>query len=319
MAKKLLVVRINLKVFSDISEIEKEIDKGSVITLGNFDGIHLGHLSLIKRVKEVSKEKNLPSILVTYFPNPAIVLGKNKSLKSVYDQEIKKEIIEKFSVDMLLTIPFTHEFSQIHAYDFTKDILVDKLKAHHIIIGFNHFFGKGRQGDFVFLQSHAEEFEYSVEKIDQVYAKDEPVSSSKIRSYIQNGEVAKAKDLLTRPVILRGKIVEGFKRGRQIGFPTANIQLSGDSLIPPEGVYAVYILLDGVKYKAMLNIGKNPTFGNQDLSIEAHIFDFASDIYGKSVDCWFIDRIRDVKKFDGVDELKTQLALDAVVVRERLG
>ncbi|MBP7284828.1 MAG: bifunctional riboflavin kinase/FAD synthetase [Leptospiraceae bacterium] len=307
-----------MKVFNDISEIEKEIDKGSVITLGNFDGIHLGHLSLIKRVKEVSKEKNLPSILVTYYPNPAIVLGKNRTLKSVYDQEIKKEIVETFGVDMLLTIPFTHEFSTMHAYNFTKDILVDKLKTHHIIIGFNHFFGKGRQGDYVFLQSHAEEFGYSVEKIDQVYAKDEPVSSSKIRTYIQNGEVTKAKELLTRPVIVRGKVVEGFKRGRQIGFPTANIQLSGDSLIPPEGVYAVYILLDGVKYKAMLNIGKNPTFGNQDLSIEAHIFDFASDIYGKSVDCWFIDRIRDVIKFNGVDELKQQLALDATVVRGKL-
>ncbi|MBK8398084.1 MAG: bifunctional riboflavin kinase/FAD synthetase [Leptospiraceae bacterium] len=300
-----------MKVFSNISEIEKEIEGGSVITLGNFDGIHLGHLSLIKRLKEVSKIKNLPSILVTYFPNPAIVLGKNKSLKTVYSEEIKKEIIETFSIDMLLTIPFTQEFSGMHAYEFTKSILVDRLKAHHIIIGFNHFFGKGRQGDFVFLQSHAEEFDYSVEKIDQVYAKDEPVSSSKIRTLIQSGDVTKAKELLTRPVIIRGKVVEGHKRGRQIGFPTANIQLSGDSLIPSQGVYAVYILLGGVKHKAMLNIGNNPTFGNQNQSIEAHIFDFQSDIYGKIIDCWFIERIRDEKKFNGIEELKQQLSEDA--------
>jgi riboflavin kinase/FMN adenylyltransferase len=245
-----------LKVLNSIEEIGNEVDNGSVITLGNFDGIHLGHLSLIKRVKEVSREKNLPSILVTYFPNPAIVLGKNKTLKPVYSEEIKKEIIETFSVDMLLTIPFTHDFSTMHAYEFTKNILVEKLKPHHIIIGFNHFFGKGRQGDFVFLQSHAEEFGFSVEKIDQVYAKEEPVSSSKIRACIQNGEVAKARELLTRPVIIRGKVVEGFKRGRQIGFPTANIQLAGESQIPPEGVYAVYIVLDGNKYKAMLEYWK---------------------------------------------------------------
>ena len=307
-----------MKVLNSIEEIGSEVDNGSVITLGNFDGIHLGHLSLIKRVKEVSREKNLPSILVTYFPNPAIVLGKNKTLKPVYNEEIKKEIIETFSVDMLLTIPFTHDFSTMHAYEFTKNILVEKLKPHHIIIGFNHFFGKGRQGDFVFLQSHAEEFGFSVEKIDQVYAKEEPVSSSKIRACIQNGEVAKARELLTRPVIIRGKVVEGFKRGRQIGFPTANIQLAGESQIPPEGVYAVYIVLDGNKYKAMLNIGKNPTFGNQEQSIEAHIFDFSSDIYGKTLDCWFIERIRDEKKFNGIEELKKQLALDAIAVQKIL-
>lgn len=307
-----------MKVLNSIEEIGNEVDNGSVITLGNFDGIHLGHLSLIKRVKEVSREKNLPSILVTYFPNPAIVLGKNKTLKPVYNEEIKKEIIETFSVDMLLTIPFTHDFSTMHAYEFTKNILVEKLKPHHIIIGFNHFFGKGRQGDFVFLQSHAEEFGFSVEKIDQVYAKEEPVSSSKIRACIQNGEVAKARELLTRPVIIRGKVVEGFKRGRQIGFPTANIQLAGESQIPPEGVYAVYIVLDGNKYKAMLNIGKNPTFGNQEQSVEAHIFDFNSDIYGKTLDCWFIERIRDEKKFNGIEELKKQLALDAIEVQKIL-
>ena len=307
-----------MKVLNSIEEIGNEVDNGSVITLGNFDGIHLGHLSLIKRVKEVSREKNLPSILVTYFPNPAIVLGKNKTLKPVYSDEIKKEIIETFSVDMLLTIPFTHDFSTMHAYEFTKNILVEKLKPHHIIIGFNHFFGKGRQGDFVFLQSHAEEFGFSVEKIDQVYAKEEPVSSSKIRACIQNGEVAKARELLTRPVIIRGKVVEGFKRGRQIGFPTANIQLAGESQIPPEGVYAVYIVLDGNKYKAMLNIGKNPTFGNQEQSIEAHIVDFNSDIYGKTLDCGFIERIRDEKKFNGIEELKKQLALDAIAVQKIL-
>lgn len=307
-----------MKVLNSIEEIENQVNNGSVITLGNFDGIHHGHLSLIDRVKEVSKEKNLPSILVTYYPNPAIVLGKNKTLKPIYSEEIKKELIETFSVDMLLTIPFTHEFSAMHAYNFTKDILVDKLKPHHIIIGFNHFFGKGRQGDFVFLQSHAEEFGYSVEKIDQVYANNEPVSSSKIRACIQNGEVAKAKELLTRPVIIRGNIVEGFKRGRQIGFPTANIQLSGESQIPPEGVYAVYILLGGIKYKAMLNIGKNPTFENQNQTIEAHIFNFNSDIYGETVDCWFIDRIRDEIKFNGIEELKKQLALDAIAVQKIL-
>ena len=308
-----------MKVLNSIEEIGDEVNRGSVITLGNFDGIHLGHLSLIKRVKEVSKEKNLPSILVTYYPNPAIVLGKNKTLRPVYSEDIKKEIIETFSVDMLLTIPFTHEFSTMHAYEFTKNILVDKLKPHHIIIGFNHFFGKGRQGDFVFLQSPAEEFDFSVEKIDQVYSKEEPVSSSKIRACIQNGEVAKARELLTRPVIIRGKVVEGFKRGRQIGFPTANIQLSGESQIPPEGVYAVYIVLDSKQHKAMLNIGKNPTFGNQEQSIEAHIFDFNSDIYGKTIDCWFIDRIREEKKFSGIEELKRQLSLDAVTVKGILG
>ncbi|HMV42416.1 MAG TPA: bifunctional riboflavin kinase/FAD synthetase [Leptospiraceae bacterium] len=307
-----------MKVFNDIQEIEGNVPNGSVITLGNFDGIHIGHLSLIKRVKEVSKAKKLPSILVTYFPNPAIVLGKKKNLKSIYTEEIKRELIESFSLDMLLTIPFTHEFSTMHAYEFTKNILVDKLKPHHIIIGFNHFFGKDRQGDFAFLQSHAEEFDYSVEKIDQVYFNGEPVSSSNIRTYIQNGDIAKANSVLTRPVMIRGKVVKGFQRGRQIGFPTANIQLAGESLIPPDGVYSVFVVINQKKYKAMLNIGKNPTFENQDQSIEAHIFDFNEEIYGQTIDCHFIDRIRDEIKFSGIDALKEQLQKDAIAAKQSL-
>lgn len=229
-------------VINNSLEVADEVHDGSVITLGNFDGVHLGHQSLIKRVKEVSKNQNLPSIVVTYFPNPSIVLGKKKNLKNIYPLEIKQEIIESFEVHMLLTIPFTLEFSTISAYDFIKDILIGKLNAHHIIIGFDHYFGKDRQGDFTFLQSYAEEFHYDVEKIGQVYLGDEPVSSSKIRAYIQNGEVAKVKKLLTRPLIIRGKVVEGFKRGRQIGFPTANIQLPFDCHVPKEGVYAVYTI-----------------------------------------------------------------------------
>lgn len=305
-------------VFNDIREIEGKVPNGSVITLGNFDGIHLGHLSLIKRVKEVSKEKNLPSVLVTYYPNPAIVLGKKKHLKTIYSEEIKRELIESFSLDILLTIPFTHEFSTMHAYDFTKDILVDKLKPHHIIIGFNHFFGKDRQGDFAFLQSHAEEFDFSVEKMNQVYFNGEPVSSSNIRSFIQNGDAAKANNVLTRPVIIRGIVVKGFQRGRQIGFPTANIQLTGDSLIPSEGVYSAFVIVNKKKYKSMLNIGKNPTFENQNQSIEAHIFDFSEDIYGQTIDCHFIDRIRDEIKFDGIESLKSQLQKDAEIAQKTL-
>lgn len=297
-------------VFKHYLETGNHFLGGSVITLGNFDGIHHGHRALIERLKTVAKEKNLPSIVVTYYPNPALVLSKNKNLKTIYTEEVKEEIIESFQPDALIVIPFTLELSEMSSYDFIQKILYTQLNARHIIIGFNHFFGKNREGDFNFLETHSREFGYRVEKIDPVYFEGEQVSSSVIRNCIRAGEMEKANKLLGRSFRIRGTVVKGFQRGRLIGFPTANVEVSSEMIVPSEGVYAVYAYLHGKRYGAMLNIGKNPTFENEKRSIEGNLFDFSEDIYGETIEYEFIARIRNEVKFASVEELKNQLQED---------
>ncbi|MCB1177866.1 MAG: bifunctional riboflavin kinase/FAD synthetase [Leptospiraceae bacterium] len=294
----------------DFHNLDKEFPEGSIVTLGNFDGVHHGHLGLIEKLLNVQAKKKKPTVLVTYYPNPSIVLGKNKEHKSIYPESKKREILSSFGINYILTIPFTEEFSKISANDFIKDILIRKLNAKHIIIGYNHFFGRGREGDYSYLKKFSSEFGYEVDQIPPVYVNEEKVSSSLIRKLISSGEIIQANKFLSRPFSLHGHVIKGFQRGRQISFPTANIEIPINSICPAIGVYAGISSIRGKNFRSMINIGKKPTFGDETVNIEAYLLDFSWDIYGEFIEHSFLYRIRDEKKFNSIGELTEQLTLD---------
>lgn len=287
-----------------------EFVSGSVVTLGNFDGVHLAHRSLVQKLKEVAGLLGLPSVVVTYFPNPAVVLGKNKDFKYIYSEEKKLSYLREMGVHSVVVVPFTPRLSEISAYEYVRDILVGTLHARHILLGYNHFFGKNREGDFDFLRRHADEFSFTVGKLDPVYFGDEKISSSFLRTLLLGGEIDKANQILCKPFSLNGEVVRGDMRGRTIGFPTANLSVDESRLVPANGVYSGYVIIKNKKYKSMTNIGVRPTFSGETRSIEIHILDFSGDLYGQNLEFTFLKKIRDERKFSGIDELKERLILD---------
>ena len=299
-----------MQIFTNLSEIGSEFKSGSVVTLGNFDGLHLAHRALIEKLRAESNLRKLPSVLVTYYPNPAIVLGKNKDLKYIYSEEKKISLLETMGIDYLIVVPFTLELSELTAYKYIREILHELLNAKHIILGYNHFFGKNREGDFDFLNKFATEFSFSVSKLDPVYIGNEKISSSYLRNVLLEGDIEKANNILGIPFSIKGSVVHGDKRGRTIGFPTANLKINEMQLIPGNGVYCGYIDYETVIYSAMTNIGIRPTFGELNRSFEINILDFKQDLYDKDLEFFFLRKIREEKKFSGVEELKTQLEND---------
>ncbi|EQA44099.1 riboflavin biosynthesis protein RibF [Leptospira broomii serovar Hurstbridge str. 5399] len=307
-----------MKILRSLENLRETLRSPTVLTLGNFDGIHLGHQALLERTKEISIEKGLPSVVITYYPNPALVLGKDKDLRSLTTQSDKESLIESFGIDWLIIAPFTMELASMEAEDFLKTILIDELSAKAILIGFNHCFGKARRGNYELLKEYAQQYGYELEKLDPVYLGDTKLSSSYIRSLLRDGDVANAEECLGREFSVSGQVVEGHKRGRKIGFPTANVKPSPELILPGIGVYAGKTEIDGKYYDSMINIGNNPTFGDEQLSLESHIFDFSGDLYGKTVRILFSRRIRSEIKFSGVDALIAQLKQDEVISRKIL-
>lgn len=284
--------------------------KGSVLTLGNFDGIHIGHQTLLKRISEWAKKEDLPSVVVTYSPNPAVVLGSRADFKYLMDESEKIRQIQEFGIDCLMLLEFNIELSKMSAEDFLKDIIIGQLNAKHIVIGFNHFFGANRRGNVELLREYSEKYQYGVELFETSSYNGEKVSSSLIRKCLEQGEVFKASKLLGRPFSYSGEVVEGEKRGRLLGYPTANIKPKADYLLPAAGVYAGTCQWDDQFFKAMINIGSNPTFADADYRLEAHLFGFEGDLYNKRIQIHFYQKLRNEQKFDGADSLKAQLDKD---------
>ncbi|TGK22363.1 bifunctional riboflavin kinase/FAD synthetase [Leptospira fluminis] len=307
-----------MKILRNLERLGETIGTPTVLTLGNFDGIHLGHQALLERIKEISLETGLPSVAITYYPNPALVLGKDKDLGSLTTQSDKEALIESFGIDWLVIVPFTMELASMEAEDFLHNILIEELNAKKILIGFNHCFGKGRRGNYELLQQYSSKYGYELEKLEPVYLGNTKLSSSYIRSLIREGEVSKAEECLGREFSVTGEVVEGHKRGRTIGFPTANVKPSRELILPGIGVYAGKTEIGGKYYDSMINIGNNPTFGDEQLSLESHVFDFSGDLYGKTVRVLFSERIRSEIKFSGVEALVAQLKQDERISREIL-
>ncbi len=283
------------------------------ITVGTFDGIHLGHKKIIARLLAIANEKKLCSTMVTFHPHPKLVVKSEfkDALKLITDKDEKIEIIRESGIDRLVIIKFDHEFSQTNYRQFVKSILLEKLMAKVVVVGYDHAFGKNREGNFENLLLLSDEFKFDVEKVGPFELNDQVISSTTIRNALIKGEVEKAADYLGRLYSISGKVVPGDGRGKKLNFHTANIDVENpNKLIPAKGVYAVDVKHNDQMYKGMMNIGFRPTFGLNQLNIETHIFDFKKDIYGDKLTVYFKKRLRDEIKFNSVEELIAQLEID---------
>ncbi|MEO8666610.1 MAG: bifunctional riboflavin kinase/FAD synthetase [Ignavibacteria bacterium] len=288
-------------------------DRKSAITVGTFDGVHAGHKKIIEKLNSIKDAKGLRSVIVTFEPHPQIVLrNRAKDIKILSTLEEKLSILEKFNIDIVYAINFTKEFANTTAEEFYKNYLIDKIGLTDLILGYDHMFGKNREGNFETLKSLSEKYDFRVDRIDEYKLDGEHVSSTVIRKFLEQGDVKKVSTLLERDYSITGKVIEGKKLGASLGYPTANIELSSKyKMIPKIGIYAVSVEVDGKEYFGMMSIGKNPTVTDDDsIKIEVNIFDFNKDIYGKVIKISFLGYIRDEEKFDTLDELKERMALD---------
>ncbi|MDY6905629.1 MAG: bifunctional riboflavin kinase/FAD synthetase [Thermodesulfobacteriota bacterium] len=297
----------------------------AVVTIGNFDGVHKGHQALFQRVRERAAELNGTSVVITFEPHPARVLNPEgmTPLITIYEQKV--ELIEQAGVDVLICIRFTREFASVTATAFVEDILVKQIGVRSMVIGNDYAFGKNREGDMAFLKSCGREMGFDVISVDWVdwpgrrpEASDRKkrISSTAIRELVHAGRIREAADLLGRHYQVRGTVVSGRGRGgASLGFPTANIELT-DELCPADGVYAVLVTYASRQYKGVANIGYSPTFDDHIFTVEVHILDFCDQINGERINVAFVKRIRDEKKFDGIESLKIQIQKDIDQARQ---
>lgn len=299
-----------MKIFRNIDEIK--FDKQTVLTLGTFDGIHLGHQQIIKRVLECSEENKLRNLIITFHPHPRKVINPEMQLKLLTTNEEQISILEKLGIQNLFIVNFTKQFSQLTPDEFIKNYLVDKIGLSRIVIGYDHHFGKGRGGDVEFLLVSGKKYGFEVLQIKPFIIDNETVSSTKIRAALEVGDLKKVNKMLNRYYSFSGVVVEGDKRGRELGYPTANIKLSDeDKMLPQNGIYAVLVEIDGIEYKALLSIGKRPTFYNDGKVVpEVYIYDFNNDIYGKEIKVNLIQKLRGEEKFNSAEELIRQMNID---------
>lgn len=299
-----------MRVYNDLISIEKNVN--TIITIGTFDGVHLGHQEIFNVLINKSKNNGCRSFVITFEPHPRMVIQPNSDLKLLTTFEEKVEILEEMGIDNLLVIPFTTEFSQLTSEDFFRQYILDGIGIKKMVIGYDHHFGKGRDGDEQKIRELGALNNFEVQKTEAVTINEIVVSSSKIRNALSEGEVKTAAQMLGRNYSFSGLVVVGDKRGRELGFPTANIQLENESKrIPKNGVYAVKVFLEERIFNGVMNIGLRPTFKDTKIVLsEVHILNFDEEIYGKHIRVEFIERIRDEKKFDSKEELIKQIEID---------
>lgn len=294
--------------------------KNPILTIGVFDGVHQGHHSILSRLNELARGKDGESVVLTLWPHPRIVLNKDiDSLRLLSNIDEKKYLLSKTQIDHLIVLPFTKEFSELTACEFIENYLVQKIGVKHLVVGYNHQFGKDRKAGYEFLSECANRFGFTIEKLDAKSVNDDNISSTKIRGFLNEGKLNVANKYLGYEYFISGNVVEGNQIGRKIGFPTANIKIPEPyKQIPQDGVYAVRVKLNGDSFFGMLNIGTRPTIDSdlRNKNIEVHIFDFDKKIYNQTITVSFVKRIRDEKKFSGLDELTKQLDLDKSEIRK---
>lgn len=291
--------------------------KNPALTLGNFDGVHLGHQALLSRVREKARELGGTSMVYTFHPHPLSVFSPGKPLSSITTIEEKLTLIEECGIELVICEPFTVEFSSITAEAFVREILHERIGVREVFVGEDYAFGSKREGNIHYLRKMGGVLDFRVRVVESITIDDIIVKSSKIRVFIQQGEIGIANRLLGRSYRITGTVVTGKRRGVQLGFPTANIK-PHKMLHPGVGVYAVWVKVKNERFKGAMNIGYNPTFKDQELSLEVHILDFARDLYGEDLTVDFVERIREEKRFSSVDELVTQMRQDVIQVRNIL-
>lgn len=298
-----------MKVFSSISEFNST--KKTIVTIGTFDGVHIGHQKIIEKLIQGTNNAACESLILTFFPHPRMVLNGSSSIQLLNTITEKSSLLEKMGIDNLVIHPFDKEFSNLSAEEFAKTILIDAFNIHKIIIGYDHRFGKNRAANIDDLIGFGKKYGFEVEEISAQEIDSVSVSSTKIRAAISNGNIAVANEFLGYDYTLSGKIIKGKQLGRTIGFPTANIEIEENyKLIPMNGVYIVKSHLQEKTVFGIMNIGLNPTVNGEDLSIEVHFLDFDGDLYDTEIGVSVIQRIRDEKKFTSIDLLKSQIQED---------
>lgn len=300
----------------------------TVVTSGTFDGVHIGHQKILNRLREVTlfakenESQNAENVVITYHPHPRLVLfpeQTNLHLLSTLDEKIA--LMEKYQIDHFLIIPFSKAFSQMSSADFIQEILINKLNTKKLVIGYDHRFGKNREGSFEYLHQNQHLYPFGIEEIPRQDIDNVGISSTKIRNALDNGSVAVAREYLGHFYTLTGKVVRGNQIGRTIDYPTANLEVADKhKLIPADGIYAVRVIHESLVYKGMLYIGMRTTLGNDlQRSIEVNIFDFNEDIYEQYLTIEFVALVRKEMKFSGIEEMKKQLGIDKENVLAELG
>lgn len=309
-----------MKIYRDIKEFQA-LHK-AVVTIGAFDGVHIGHKKILNRLTELSSLVNGESVLITFWPHPRFVLKKDaEPIGLLNTLEEKIHLLDSYHIDHLLILNFNEEFSKLTADDFIENILLKAIGTRFLVLGYDHRFGNNREGSIDYLNLNKDRFGIESVEIPKQEIESLAISSTLIRKALLNGDSAVANQNLGYPYLLRGFVIEGNKLGRTIGFPTANIFIEDqDKLIPKNGVYAVFVYIEGERYKGMLNIGVRPTINNDKRrTIEVHIFDFNEDVYGKTVRLELQAYMREEAKFEGLDTLILQLKKDEVNTRALLG
>lgn len=300
-----------MKVWTDITKFKA---KKPVVTIGSFDGVHLGHIQVLNKLNKIAEDVNGESVIITFSPHPARVLHPNKKHVMLTTLDEKIVLLEKANVKHLIILEFNIGFSKMPYDKFVYEILVKKIGIHTFLLGYDNKIGKNKEGNFEQLKKQANKYKFNISIEKQVLINNDKLSSTQIRKLLNNGELLKASELLGYPYILSGKVVNGQKIGNKLGFPTANISPCKYKFIPANGVYAVKIEIDEKQYIGMLNIGVRPTLHNDNdkkkVTIETHIFDFDKQIYNKQIKIYIIRKLRDEQKFETIDDLSIQLHKD---------
>lgn len=307
-----------MKIIKDLKDIER--DEKTVITLGTFDGLHLGHQQIVETLIKKSKQANARNFLITFDPHPRKVVPGRNDVKLLSTLEEKISIFEKLGLENLFIVKFTSEFSKQTPEQFVEKYFVNGIGLQEIVIGYDHHFGKGRGGDFEMLRELGEKFNFSVTVVPEYMMDGETISSTKIRNALLEGDMLRANKFLGRFYSFKGKIVKGDGRGKDLGFPTANLTIEdNDKLIPAKGIYAAECVFENEKYYGLLSLGNRPTFHEHgDIIPEFYIFDFNKNIYGKDLEVNLVEKIRDEEKFNSVEDLISQMKKDEETGKEIL-
>ncbi len=307
-----------MRVFRDLNHLPAF--KNSVITIGTFDGVHLGHQKIIERLNLLAKQHGGESIIITFHPHPRIVINPgDKSLRLLNTVEEKAALLESYGIDNMVVVPFSRQFSEQEAEEYVRNFLVKNFNPKYIVIGYDHRFGKDRAGDFKLLEKMKEELGYELEEITREMLDDIAISSTKIRAALTSGNIALANELLGHTYTVSGTVVRGLQNGRKLGYPTANIQVTDEhKLIPGTGIYVVRVKQGGTVYGGMISIGHNPTFDGKEQTLEVNIFEFDKDIYGSTITIEFLHFLRHEKKFESVEALIEEIKRDEVKSRDFL-
>ena len=304
-------------IFRKLDEIQGKLPN-AVVTIGNFDGVHLGHREIFRRVRKSASDRNGVSVVISFVPHPLKLLPSRKQLRLITTYAEKESLIGASGVDYLLLIPFTHDFAAISATDFVREVLVGRVGMKKLIIGYDYAFGRNREGSVALLRQLGKDLEFEVEVLEPIGDGETVYSSTGIREMIGQGNVREVVSLLGRHFSVCGRVVHGHHRGKGLGFPTANLETENE-LIPRSGVYAVKVNVGGIIYDGACNIGSNPTFDDKGNSIEVFIFDFCGEIYGRDLCLFFIERIRDEQRFPDAAALQKAIQSDVSQCREILG